>query len=84
LEGVRYNYIPRSGKGCGYHTIGLQLNFDNKTEDEVEALVKSLRIDNPEIWVRYLSGGNSFAINCLNLVDGDEKIIAERFKKVFG
>ncbi len=84
LAGVRYDYVPPSGKGCGYHTIGLQLNFDKKTEAEVEAMVNSLRIDNPEIWVRYWGTGNSFMINCLNLVDGDEKIIAERFKKVFG
>jgi hypothetical protein len=62
--------------------IGLQLNFD-KSETEVESIVKSLREDNPEVWVRYLGRGSSFVINTLNLVDGDENVITERFKKMF-
>lgn len=82
LKNVSFNYVPRSGEGCGYHMIGLQLNFD-KSEAEVEAIVKSLREDNPEVWVRYLGRGSSFVINTLNLVDGDERVITDRFKKIF-
>jgi L-seryl-tRNA(Ser) seleniumtransferase len=84
LRGVRFSYVPHSGKGCGYHTIGLQLSFDDGSEDEVIDVVNSLRADEPEIWVRYWGVGNSFTINTLNLLDGDEKVIAERFKKLMG
>lgn len=84
MKDVSFKYVPPSGKGCGYHTIGLQLNFYNKSPAEVNALVRSLREKDPEIWVRGGFTGNSFAINTLNLVDGDEKIIVERFKKIMG
>ena len=83
LSNVRLNYVPRSGKGVGYHTIGLQLNFDDKSDEEVNEITRSFRRGNPEIWMRYWGTGNSFIINALNLADGDEKIIVERFKKVF-
>ncbi|MFB0543946.1 MAG: hypothetical protein ACETVR_04110 [Candidatus Bathyarchaeia archaeon] len=84
MEDVKFSYVPPSGKGCGYHVIGLQLNFYDRSPAEVNALVRALMEDDPEIWVRGGFGGNSFAINTLTLVDGDEKIIVERFKKIMG
>jgi uncharacterized pyridoxal phosphate-dependent enzyme len=84
LKDVRIEYTPRSGEGISYHTCGLSLYFDGRSEDDVYNLVHALRVDDPEVWVRYLRRGNSFVINTINLKDGEEKIIAERFKKVFG
>ncbi|TEU10269.1 hypothetical protein E3J20_04595 [Candidatus Bathyarchaeota archaeon] len=83
LEGVEMSYVPPSGEGCGYHTIGLQLDFKGKTEREVFDIVRSLREEDPEIWVRYWSRGSVFIINCLVLQPGEEKILVERFSKVF-
>ncbi|MGQ9679738.1 MAG: aminotransferase class V-fold PLP-dependent enzyme [Candidatus Bathyarchaeia archaeon] len=83
LHDVRMGYVPQSGRGAGYHTIGLQLSFDDLSEDKVRGIVSALRQENPEIWVRYWGTGNSFIINTLNLADGDEKIIVDRFKKIF-
>jgi L-seryl-tRNA(Ser) seleniumtransferase len=83
LEGVEMSYVPPSGEGCGYHTIGLQLDFKGKTEREVFDIVRSLREEDPEIWVRYWSRGTMFIINCLTLQPGEEKILVERFSKVF-
>lgn len=83
LKGVNFSYVPSSGKGCGYHLIGLQLTFEDKSPAEVMALVEALRRDDPEIWVRG-GGAGGFVINTLNLVDGDEEIIAERIKKLMG
>jgi len=49
----------------------------------VRALVYRLREEDPEVWVRYW-GGNYFIINTLNLLEGDEETIVERFRKVAG
>lgn len=84
LKDVEIGYHPESGEGVGYHTVGLSLKFVGKTIDEVDAIVNSMRVDDPEIWVRYWRNTNDFIINTLNLNDGDEKIIVERFKKLFG
>jgi len=83
LKDVELSYLPPNGKGVAYHTMGLNLIFNKKTMQEVRDIIMSLREDDPEIWVR---GGrsNSFAINCINLLPGDEKHIVERFKKIFG
>jgi len=81
LKDASFGYVPPEGKGCGYHVIGLQLNF--KSDTDTRALVKKIREGNPEIWVRG-GFGTGFAINTLNLADGEEKIIVERFKKIFG
>jgi len=83
LKGVEMSYVPSSGEGCGYHTIGLQLDFKGRTEREVFDIVRSLREEDPEIWVRYWSRGTVFIINCLVLQPGEEKILVERFSKVF-
>lgn len=81
LKDVSFGYVPPEGRGCGYHVIGLQLNF--RSEAAARSLVKSLRGGNPEIWVRG-GMGPSFAINTLNLADGEEKMIVDRFKKLMG
>ena len=83
LEGVEMSRVPPSGEGCGYHTIGLKLDFKGRTEEEVFDIVRSLREEDPEIWVRYWSRGTMFIINCLVLQPGEEKILVERFSKVF-
>ncbi|MCW3978458.1 MAG: aminotransferase class V-fold PLP-dependent enzyme [Candidatus Bathyarchaeota archaeon] len=86
LEGVSFSRVPPSGKGCVYHTLGPRLEFVAKTPQEVGEIVLSLRKDDPEIWVRggFGAATSSFVINCLTLVPGDEEIIVERFKKIFG
>lgn len=82
LKDATIGYVPPSGKGCRYHTLGLQLSF-RKSDEEVSNIVKSLREDDPEIWVRYWGQGTGFVINTLNLLPGDEDTIVERFKKIF-
>ncbi|UCH57137.1 MAG: aminotransferase class V-fold PLP-dependent enzyme [Candidatus Bathyarchaeota archaeon] len=82
LSDVRFDYVPRSGEGCGYHVIGLEMSF-NRTAADVKTITKRLREDDPEVWVRQ-RGGNSFIINTLYLMPGDEQIIVERFAKYFG
>jgi L-seryl-tRNA(Ser) seleniumtransferase len=83
LKGAEITYMPKSGEGIGYHTIGLHLEFRDKTEDEVREMVWSLREDDPEIWLRSRGIGTSFGINCLTLQAGEEKILVERFIKLF-
>jgi D-glucosaminate-6-phosphate ammonia-lyase len=83
LKGVEMSYVPPGGEGCQYHTLGLQLDFKGRTEDDVFDVVRSLREDDPEIWVRYRGRGTFFVINCLTLHPGEEKIIVERFGKIF-
>ncbi len=83
LKGVEITYIPKNGKGVDYHKIGLNLNFKEHTEKEVQGIVKRLRIEDPEIWVRYGGSGESFGLNCLMLLPGEEKIVVERFIKIF-
>jgi len=83
LKDASIGYVPPSGKGCTYHTLGLQINF-RKSEEEVSNMVRSLREDDPEIWVRYWGQGTGFIINALNLLPGDDDTIVERFKKIFG
>lgn len=84
LNGVDMSFYPSSGEGCEYHTLGLSLDFKEKTEKEVHDIVMSLRNEDPEIWVRYWGRGTVFVINCLMLQKGEEKIVVKRFKKVFG
>lgn len=84
LKGVEMSNIPPSGTGCAYHTLGLQLDFKGRTGEEVSDIVRSLREDDPEIWVRYRRGNTSFVMNCLMLQPGEEKIIVERFSEIFG
>jgi len=84
LKGVEMTYVPESGEGSDYHKIGLNLDFKGRTEKEVQDIIQSLRVDDPEIWVRYGGFGNSFIINCLTLLPGEEKILVERFTKIFG
>jgi len=84
LRGVEMSYVPESGEGSDYHKVGLNLDFKGRTENEVQDMVRSLRVDDPEIWVRYGGFGNSFSLNCLTLLPGEEKILVERFTKIFG
>jgi len=83
LKGVDITFAPESGEGVDYHKIGLNLDFKERTAEEVRDIVQSLRDDDPEIWVRYGGLGNSFALNCLMLLPGEEKILVERFTKLF-
>jgi L-seryl-tRNA(Ser) seleniumtransferase len=83
LKDVRFSYSPYSGKGVGYHTIGLFLHFDNKSVKEVNAIIQKLREKEPEIWVRNWGTSNDFIINTLNLKPGEEEIIIERFNEIF-
>jgi len=83
LKGAEISFTPESGEGIGYHTIGLYLKFKEKTEDEVREMVWSLREDDPEIWLRSRGIGTSFGINCLTLLPGQEKVLVERFTKLF-
>ncbi|MBQ03441.1 hypothetical protein CL673_01845 [Candidatus Bathyarchaeota archaeon] len=83
LKGAEINFTPEEGEEIGYHTIGIALNFKEKTEDEVREMVLSLREDDPEIWLRSRGIGTSFVINCLTLLPGQEKILVERFTKLF-
>jgi L-seryl-tRNA(Ser) seleniumtransferase len=83
LKGARFSYFPKSGEGTGYHTIGLQVALD-KSVEETNRLMAKLREGDPEVWVRNWGQSSDFIINAINLKPGEEKIIVERFEKVFG
>ena len=83
LKKAKMQYFPKSGKGTGYHTIGLQIILEDKSIEETNALIKRMREGDPEIWVRNWGGSNDFIINTLNLHPGDEDVIIERFKLLF-
>ncbi|MBC8463106.1 aminotransferase class V-fold PLP-dependent enzyme [Candidatus Bathyarchaeota archaeon] len=83
LKDARLQYYPKSGEGTGYHTIGLQVNLDISV-DETNKLIRSLREGDPEVWVRNWGRSSDFIINTINLQPGDEEIIVQRFKEVFG
>ena len=84
LKNARLEYYPKSGKGTGYHTIGLHVMLDDLDVAETNTLVKRLREGDPEIWVRNWGDSNDFIINTLNLQPGDPEIIVKRFKQLFG
>ncbi|MBD3205170.1 aminotransferase class V-fold PLP-dependent enzyme [Candidatus Bathyarchaeota archaeon] len=83
LTDARFHYYPRSGEGTGYHTIGLHVILERKSIQETNELVKKMREEDPEVWVRNWGNSNDFIINCINLKPGDEKVIVERFTKIF-
>jgi len=83
LKGARFSYLPKSGEGTAYHTIGLQVSLD-KSVEETNRLMAKLREDDPEVWLRNWGQSSDFIINAINLKPGEEKIIVERFHKVFG
>ncbi len=83
LSDAVFEYKPKEQKGCTYHTIGIVVSFPDRSLQEVRDLVYSLRVDDPEIWVRYLGVSDNFGINTLMLLPGEEKILVERFKKLF-
>jgi seryl-tRNA(Sec) selenium transferase len=66
--------------GIGYHQLGLQITFENKTPTQVLDLSRRLQDGDPSIWV--YSRGNSLQINALYLGEGDEHIIARRLKSL--
>ncbi len=84
LKEARITYLPKSGTGIAYNTIGLNVHFLDKSIDEVSTIVKKLREKDPEIWVRYWGDSNNFIINTLMLLPGQEKELVERFEEVFG
>jgi hypothetical protein len=77
-------YYPKSGKGTGYHTIGLRVILDDLNVDQTNALLKRMREGDPEVWMRNWGDSNDFIINAINLQPGDEEIIVKRFKELFG
>ena len=81
LKGVDLSFTPTSQKGSVYHTLGIYLNFKEKTPQDVREIVLKLREEDPEVWVR--GGGTGFGLNCLMLLPGDEKLVVERFQKIF-
>ena len=83
LKDARIQYYPKSGEGSGYHTIGLHVTLDLDIE-ETNKLVKSMREGNPEVWVRNWGRSSDFIINTISLQPGDEEIIVQRFKEIFG
>jgi L-seryl-tRNA(Ser) seleniumtransferase len=83
LKDARIQYYPKSGEGSGYHTIGLHVTLDLDI-DETNKLVKSMRAGDPEVWVRNWGRSSDFIINTISLQPGDEEIIVQRFKEIFG
>jgi uncharacterized pyridoxal phosphate-dependent enzyme len=84
LKEARITCFPRSGKGIGYNTLGLSVEFPDKSVEEVSALVNRMREADPEVWVRYWYNSSEFLVNALMLQPGEEKIVVERFMEVFG
>lgn len=84
LKDARMSYYPPSGKGTGYHTIGLKVSLDYLNIDETSKIVRKMREGDPEVWVRYWGNSNDFIINTINLQPGDQKEIVKRFKELFG
>ena len=80
------NIIVDCPKGGTPLSLSLQITLKNKTPAETSEIVKELLSGNPEIWL--VSRGNSLIINITSgrglslLVDGDEKIIADRLKSI--
>ena len=83
LKSARMEYFPKSGKGTGYHTIGLRIIFDDLGVTETNALIRRMREGDPEVWVRNWGSSNDLIINAINLQPGDPDIIVERFKTLF-
>ncbi len=83
LKEARISYLPKSGTGIAYNTLGLNVQFLDKGIDEVGAIVKRLREGDPEVWVRYWGDGNNFIVNTLMLMPGQEKELVARFEEVF-
>jgi D-glucosaminate-6-phosphate ammonia-lyase len=83
LSEARLSYIPKSGSGIGYNTLGLNVHFLDKGIDEVTTIVKKLKEGDPEVWVRYWGDSNNFIINTIMLLPGQEKELVKRFEDVF-
>jgi D-glucosaminate-6-phosphate ammonia-lyase len=83
LSDAQISLNPRSGKGVNYHVIAVQMTWPEKSPAEVKDITLKLQEDDPMVYVR---GGrsNSFNLNCLTLNPGEEEIVVERFKKIFG
>jgi hypothetical protein len=83
LKEARISYLPRSGTGLAYNTLGLNVHFLDKSVDEVGEIVMRLREGDPEVWVRYWGDSNNFIVNALMLLPGQEKELVKRFEEVF-
>ncbi len=84
LKEARITYLPKSGEGIGYNTLGLNVHFLDRSIEEVNGIVKKLKDGDPEVWVRYWGDSNNFIINTLMLLPGQEKELVEAFERVFG
>jgi D-glucosaminate-6-phosphate ammonia-lyase len=84
LKEARITYLPKSGEGIAYNTLGLNVHFIDKSIDEVSTIVKKLKDGDPEVWVRYWGDSNNFIVNTLMLLPGQEKELVKRFEEVFG
>ena len=84
LRGARISWVPRSGEGVGYNTLGISVEFPDKSVEEVSAIVARMREADPEVWVRFWYNSNEFLVNALMLQPGEEKIVVERFTEIFG
>jgi len=83
---IKIAVIDARTKGVDPLRISLQITLEEKTPEETYEIVRELMTDDPAIWVG--SRGNSLLINITSfrglmlLVDGDEKIIADRLKSI--
>jgi len=83
---IKMAVVDASTKGVDPLRISLQITLEEKTPEETSELVRELMTGDTAIWVG--SRGNSLLINITSfrglmlLVDGDEKIVAERLKSI--
>ena len=82
IPGLAFSTWPETlVEGIGYHQLGIQVHFQDKTPEQVAELNRKLRDGDPSIWV-YYHGGDGLEMNTLYLADGDEEIIAEKIRKI--
>ncbi len=81
LPDIQLSAFPdRLVEGIGYHRFGLKLTFTNRTVAQVADIQARLREGDPSVWIYAL--GNSLAVNCLLLADGDERVVAESIRSL--
>lgn len=81
LPQVQLSTFPdRLVEGIGYHRLGLRLTFPDRTAAQMADVQRRLREMDPSVWIYAL--GNSLAVNCLLLADGDERPVAESIKSL--
>ena len=81
VSNVQLSAFPdRLVEGIGYHRLGVRVTLADRTAAQATELQGKLRDGDPSIWV--YAQGNSLAVNCLLLADGEEQTIAERIKSL--